>query len=178
MAAIFSNPESFAMHVGKDILVNHVDIKNEVETAVSDYESKKWEDFGYQLGEASAKTLVGAELTALKKKYVGEVFKGLLSAFGGNFNLENLLFCIYFEDQAALMLDAAYQALEEAFKTKDWSNLIGALIGVIGAVQQFEQGLPACEAIDTASFNYPALHYSMDIAMHPQDHVQLLEDDL
>merc|ERR1712127_506409 len=40
MVAIFSSPESFAYHVGKDLLVNGVDIFHEIEGAVTDYKSK------------------------------------------------------------------------------------------------------------------------------------------
>ena len=164
MAAIFDSPTSFAYHVGKDILVNGVQIFQEIETAVADYKSQKWEDFGYTVGEATAKTLLGSgeQIAQIEKKtMVAETFRGILEAYGGSFNIEALLVCISDEDQAALMLDVAYQALETAIKTKDYSNLIGSVIGVIGAVQEFKKGLPACEAIDTTTFNYKGLDDSM-----------------
>ena len=181
MAAIFSSPTSFAYHVGKDIMVNGVQIFHEIETAVSDYKSQQWSDFGYQIGEATAKTLVGSgeQLSQMEKQnYVAEVFRGVLEAFGGHFNIEALLVCIKDEDMAALLLDEAYQSLEAAIKTKDYTNLIGSVIGVIGAVQQFKEGLPACEAIDTKTFNYKGLDASMDMVTHPMDHFEVLEKDL
>ena len=64
MVAIFSSPESFAYHVGKDLLVNGVDILGEIEAAVTDYESKNWSDFGENVGEATAKVILGAESQA------------------------------------------------------------------------------------------------------------------
>ena len=50
MIAIFDSPTSFAYHVGKDLLINGVQIYDEIETAVSDYEQAKWGDFGYNIG--------------------------------------------------------------------------------------------------------------------------------
>jgi len=80
-----------------------------------------------------------------------KVSQGFLEAFNLNFNIEALLFCIYDEDQALLFLDVAYQALQQALHDKTTSDMIGDLvgagIGVFGAYQQFQQGLPACEAI-------------------------------
>ena len=64
MVEIFSSPESFAYHVGKDLLVNGVDILHEIEAAVTDYESKNWSAFGENVGEATAKVILGAESQA------------------------------------------------------------------------------------------------------------------
>ena len=64
MVEIFSSPESFAYHVGKDHLVNGVDILHEIEAAVTDYESKNWSAFGENVGEATAKVILGAESQA------------------------------------------------------------------------------------------------------------------
>merc|ERR1719331_696029 len=59
MSTIFSSLPGFVVHVGKDILLNGVDIYHEIEAAIADYESQKWEDFGYQIGQASAKVFIG-----------------------------------------------------------------------------------------------------------------------
>jgi hypothetical protein len=40
MAEIFSSPMSFAYHVGKDIVLNGVDIYHEVEAAITAYETQ------------------------------------------------------------------------------------------------------------------------------------------
>lgn len=42
MADIFSSPYSFAYHVGKDIVINGVDIFHEIEAAITAYEAQKW----------------------------------------------------------------------------------------------------------------------------------------
>ena len=59
MADIFKSPRSFAYHVGKDILVNGRNIYQEISSAVSMYEAQKWEQFGYNIGEAAANVIIG-----------------------------------------------------------------------------------------------------------------------
>jgi hypothetical protein len=39
MIAVLDNPTSFAYHVGKDLLVNGVDIYHEISTAITDYKT-------------------------------------------------------------------------------------------------------------------------------------------
>jgi hypothetical protein len=61
MIAVFSSPTIFFYHVGKDLMINGVQIYGEIKTAVSDYENAKWGDFGYNIGLAAAKTILGEE---------------------------------------------------------------------------------------------------------------------
>ena len=46
MIASFTNPWTFAYHVGKDILINGRNIYSEVEDAISAYEGDSWFRFG------------------------------------------------------------------------------------------------------------------------------------
>lgn len=61
MINICSNPYSFAYHVGKDLLVNGVDIFKHVYDSVKQYRAGEWEPFGEDLGYAFAKLLIGEE---------------------------------------------------------------------------------------------------------------------
>ena len=54
MGEIFASPWTFAYHVGKDILVNGMNIYNEINGAVNAYDHQQWENFGYNIGEAAA----------------------------------------------------------------------------------------------------------------------------
>jgi hypothetical protein len=56
--------------------------------------------------------------------------------------------------------------------------LIGGVIGLVGFVQQFSKGLPECEAIDTATFDYAQFQDTVDIAANPFKHFQVSEEDL
>jgi len=60
-AHTFTNPISFAMHVGKDILVNGTDIYNDIEGAISTWDQGEYEQFGEDVGDALAKIIVGME---------------------------------------------------------------------------------------------------------------------
>jgi hypothetical protein len=152
----FKHPTSFAWHIAGDVWHNKVEITKEVKTAVDDWEKKKWYDFGLQCGEAAAHVFLGQETQMnIKKENLAKMTKGFYGQFGGKFDLEALLFCIYDEDQAALMLDVAYQAFEQFLHDTTTSDkigdLVGTAIGVVGAYQQFEQGLPVCEQVWTPS---------------------------
>ena len=176
MAAIFQSPSSFAYHVGKDLIVNGKDIFHEVDTAIVDYKAGNWADFGENVGMAAAKTILGK--TSQTQIKVGEVTQGMIRPFGGKFNLEALLECIYEEDQAALILDAAYQEFVTAYKNKSISDLIGGIIAVVAGVQQVKQGIPVCKAIDTTSWNYAGFDKSTDIMLHPTKNFKIIEEEL
>jgi len=157
MAETFKNPRSFAWHVGGDIIHNGVKITSEIRTAVDDYKKEQWMDFGKQCGSAASHVFIGsgkdqlAPIEDTQRDKQAKFFQGFFKAFGYKFDLYALLVCINQEDQAALFLDVAYQAFEQAIHDTTTSDMIGDLIGtaigVVGAYQQFEQGLPACEAI-------------------------------
>merc|ERR1719428_2349723 len=55
------HPKEFAFHVGKDLVVNHAEIFQQVSAAINDYHGQKWEDFGKSVGAALSEILVGAE---------------------------------------------------------------------------------------------------------------------
>jgi len=59
IAENFASPTALAWHVGKDIVVNHVEITKEIQTSIEDYDKKDWKDFGYQVGKAAAQVLLG-----------------------------------------------------------------------------------------------------------------------
>lgn len=183
MISVFDSPTSFAYHVGKDLIVNGAQIFTEIETAVSDYESGNWGDFGFQIGEAAAKTILGETdlpmfATQDSKMKEAQIMQGFLAAFGGKFDLYALLMCIYEEDQAVLMFDVAVQSFEDAIAKKDPSEAIGGVIAIIAGVEQFKKGLPACKAIDSSEFNFKQLDQCMDVAVHPTQYFKVLEEDL
>jgi len=59
MAAVYSNPWSFAYHIGKDLLVNGVSIYHDTEDSITNYHAGKYEAMGEDIGEALAKLLIG-----------------------------------------------------------------------------------------------------------------------
>ena len=59
MIEAFKSPISFVFHVGKDLIVNGVQIFEEIEAAVKDYKNKDYLDFGINIGKALDKIFVG-----------------------------------------------------------------------------------------------------------------------
>ena len=86
---------------------------------------------------------------------LAEFLQGFFKATNvGQFNLTNLLICIYEMDNAALAFYESYELLEEAWEKKDWQEAIGGAIALVAGVQGVEQSLPVCEAVDSKSYNW------------------------
>lgn len=64
MVKVFDSPWSFVCHVGQDLMINGVDIYNKAKDAVDQYGNENWLEFGVDIGEAAAKTLLGEESQA------------------------------------------------------------------------------------------------------------------
>mmetsp|Transcript_29462 Transcript_29462/g.44666 ORF Transcript_29462/g.44666 Transcript_29462/m.44666 type:complete len:399 (-) Transcript_29462:404-1600(-) len=174
-----AEPTSLSYTVGKELSVNGADIFADMEDAVKQYQAKNWEQFGYDLGTASAKALLGSEISTLDKKtQVAEIFQGITTAFGGDFDLMALLICIQEEDKALLMFDAAIHSFITAWKNKEWGDAIGGVIVTLAAIQQFQQGLPACEAITADKWQQAQFEQSLDIIEHPMQYFTIVEDDV
>jgi hypothetical protein len=114
MVSIYSTLPSFAWHVGKDLIVNRRDIYNEISSAITDYKGGNWENFGKDIGEASAKVFLGAKELEKENRAqrVKSLFEGFSKVNNFKFNLLDLLECIYEEDQAAIALDIGVQQFE------------------------------------------------------------------
>jgi hypothetical protein len=140
MVEIFASPMSFVYHVGKDLMINGVQIHHELEDAAAQYHVGNWEKFGIDIGEATAKTLLGEESLiqmghSADKVKLAQIEQGLLKAYGGDFDLYALLVCINEEDQALLMFDVAVQQFEAAIKDGDVKSAASdAIAGVIASI--------------------------------------------
>ena len=60
LANELKHPKTFVYNVGKNLILNGSEITGELEAAVLDFEQKDYKSFGFDLGEAVAKTLLGA----------------------------------------------------------------------------------------------------------------------
>lgn len=77
MAAVYSNPWSFAYHVGKDLIVNGVTIFHDTESSITNYEAGKFEAMGENIGDALAKLLVGGAVKS-QEQYQEKLNHGLM----------------------------------------------------------------------------------------------------
>jgi hypothetical protein len=77
-----------------------------------------------------------------------------------------------------LMFDLAAKMITQAIQTKDFQPLIGAVIAIVGGVQQFKKGLPACEAIVGHEFAFEQLDQCMDVAAYPLQNMKVIENDV
>ena len=184
MAAVYSNPESAVVHIGKDLVIHGHSIYKELKESIKDYEKspRDYYGFGFNVGKAAAKILVGEEGQLAVSHYRREklllVLQGILKSFGGHFSLEELGQCLKDEGEALVILDKTVQEFEKAWETKDLKELIGGVMGLVGFAQQFAKGLPECQAIDKSAFDYAQFVDTVDIAVNPFKHFQLSENDL
>ena len=91
------HPIEFAYHVGKDLIVNHADIFQEVSTAIDDFHAQKWEECGKSTGAALAKLLVGEKMPLVKAAADEQwpvVLKGVLEGFGLTQDLDDMKDCL------------------------------------------------------------------------------------
>lgn len=65
MAEIFASPTSFWYHVGEEMLINGVEIKGDVDTALDDWKQSDYYDFGYYIGEALSLVSMGSPTEAI-----------------------------------------------------------------------------------------------------------------
>jgi len=70
MAKLLAHPLSFLYHAGHNIVINHVEIKNEVDTAIEswDEEPKDFYDVGFNIGKALVEVFVGYESSSTLAK--------------------------------------------------------------------------------------------------------------
>lgn len=80
------------------------------------------------------------------------------------------------------MLDVAYQALQQAIHDKTTSDRIGDIIGmgigIVGAYQQFKQGLPVCEEVASYKYNWAQVSEPMTIIGDPLKNMELMTQNL
>eukprot|EP00931_Biecheleriopsis_adriatica_P078734 TRINITY_DN52156_c0_g1_i1.p1 TRINITY_DN52156_c0_g1~~TRINITY_DN52156_c0_g1_i1.p1 ORF type:complete len:491 (-),score=131.68 TRINITY_DN52156_c0_g1_i1:151-1572(-) len=55
------SPHQFLYHVGKDLIVNHASIHQEISAAMEDHKAKRFEDFGIHIGLALHKIIIGSK---------------------------------------------------------------------------------------------------------------------
>lgn len=67
MLKVFKNPHTFVFHVGKDLMINGVQIYKEISDAIMQFEQAKYFDFGEDLGLALAQLIFGAPIEMLEK---------------------------------------------------------------------------------------------------------------
>lgn len=58
MLALFSNPVNLIIHAESQLIINGADIKNEINTAMADYQKLDFIGAGYNMGMATAKTFL------------------------------------------------------------------------------------------------------------------------
>jgi len=186
MIASFKSPWSFAYHVGKDLVVNGKDIYYEIDTAIADYDQGQWEPFGYQIGTAAAKLLVGEEekkavkVSAIEVEQIVEgILRGALDAEG----FTDITQCM---NDAETVISDVELAVGD-FKKGGVSNIVDGLKQVGDILEGVQKDMSDCSSIKAdwgkmttmiASFKSPwsfAYHTGKDLVVNGADIYQEID---
>lgn len=63
----FKSPISFAYHVGKDLVVNGVQIFEDIEEAIADYKLGEFKEMGQSVGKAMQRLIIGNNILISKR---------------------------------------------------------------------------------------------------------------
>lgn len=107
-----ASPWTFAIHVGKDIVLNGVSIFKEVKSMIKHWKAKEFFEFGKSLGKALEMLIIGNKPTMMMLTStttdVFDVLKGVLVGFGDSYS-PNFEVCL--NDDKTL-----YEDMREAIK--------------------------------------------------------------
>merc|ERR1711937_1111298 len=171
------HPVEFAYHVGKDLIVNHADIFQEVSAAIDDYHAQKWEDCGKSTGAALSKLLVGE--MSLPKLAADEqwpiVLKGVLEGFGLTKDIDDMKACLAQTEDEIKDVEDAIHLLEKknAHDVLDGLGKLGSALELLPTAVQKCDGA-AKEVKDEA----PKLLKALETLKHPHEFVYHVGKDL
>jgi len=102
----FKSPQSFIYYVGKSLLINHVEVKKEVEGAVNAYIAKNYTDLGFWVGKAMDTILLNEKIAVRDNKADLLNFTlGFLEGVGSASAFDDIKACIADGDQWANDVD-------------------------------------------------------------------------
>lgn len=180
------SPTDFAYHVGKDLVVNHADIFQEVSAAIDAFEHQLWEDIGKNVGAALAKLVVGE--TLVMQLLVGEppanssnssnrsgnpnrtqlvvILEGVLEGFGLTKDVELMRGCL---NETETEVHLVHRAVDLLMK-KDAKNVIDGLAKLGSAFDELPKLIGNCTiAAEDVKDEAPRLLQALETLKHPVD---------
>lgn len=91
MAALFKSPKDLVIQVATDLWLYGADIYSELQKAVADYDTQKWQDMGYQIGYAGALVLFGRP--SQEEIRTAYLMQGVTDSFGANWSISQSFQC-------------------------------------------------------------------------------------
>merc|ERR1719171_2412401 len=180
------HPKQYAYHVGKDLVVNHADIFQEISAAVDSFEHQLWEDIGKNVGAALAKLVVGE--TFVMQLLVGEppanssnssnrsgnpnrtqlvvILEGVLEGFGLTKDVERMRGCL---NETETEVHLVHRAVDLLMK-KDAKNVIDGLAKLGSAFDELPKLIGNCTiAAEDVKDEAPRLLQALETLKHPVD---------
>lgn len=183
---VLSNPFENMPRMTSNLKKYEAELKDDVLSAGFLLKTEQYEKFGEQIG------LLVKVITEKEQKQgwtdvfpkdnrlpIAEFLQGFFKSTNvGQFDITNLLVCIYEMDDAALAFYQGAEMLDEAWNKKDWQEAVGGAIAIVAGVQGVQQGLPVCEAVDTKSKNWKDLNRLIDIAQNKKTAFKIIGENM
>lgn len=147
MAEVFTNPWELAWKVGKNLIVNGVEIIDEFSHAVVDYDNQDWKDMGKYTGEALVNIFLKGSynyrnnLSSDNLANVAQTIIGFLEGVAMEEKLDNLDTCLV--DGETLW--GYYQDAEIQCKQLSFSSIKKCVQDMGAAAKLLPSALKACE---------------------------------
>ncbi|CAD8071102.1 unnamed protein product [Paramecium sonneborni] len=141
------NPWTFSFKIGYNLIVNGLDIYQEISTAIKDWKSEIYEDFGKQIGFVLVQLLKetkNTEALIFDYEVVGIIFEGLLDGIvdASGIKADDIKSCLNFADVIVIDFEKAVRLLENG----SVSSVIQALQSFVEGLSEFPKALEICQS--------------------------------
>lgn len=183
---MMKNPVAFFKPVAEDVVIHGLPILIETERAVHAMQKEDYYGYGKQIGKilnnatgARKEFQADPKLENVDREMAAKVASGLLSSTTvGSFNFQELLLCVYQADGAAMVLEAAAETIEQAYKDKDVKEAVSGAVEALAFVQDLRQTIPTCESVDSAKMDWTMFDQIISTLEDPVKHLDVIAKDI
>ncbi|CAD8099315.1 unnamed protein product [Paramecium primaurelia] len=141
------NPWTFSYKIGYNLIVNGLDIYQEINTAIKDWKSEIYEDFGKQIGFVLVQLLKetkNIDAVILDDEVIGIIFEGLLDGIvdASQIKAKDIKACLNVASGIVIDFEKAVRLLEDG----SVSSVIQALQSFVEGLSEFPKALETCQS--------------------------------
>jgi len=140
----FKSPESFLYYIGKSLLINHVEVIHEVESAVTAYDAHNYTTLGFWVGTAMDTILLGQPQEQDPKSNILDFTKGFLEGVGSSSIFDNITACLTDTEDFATEVD---QGIDD-IKTKQPDEVKKGIALLGQAAKMVPDAIQLCKVAD------------------------------
>mmetsp|Transcript_7871 Transcript_7871/g.15215 ORF Transcript_7871/g.15215 Transcript_7871/m.15215 type:complete len:800 (+) Transcript_7871:10134-12533(+) len=162
--AIFKNPTKLVYEIGKSLILNGREIYGDIKTAVSDWKSSDYYNFGYNVGLAFGKVLSQAEEDESNDDValeVVEILEGVFLGLSVSLSEQDIELCL--SDVTSIVTDVETAVTDIEKETYD--GVLSGIQEIAEALKQVPSAIKTCKA--AASESADELEKALKAFAHP-----------